>query len=259
VLILAVAVAMHLPLTPGEYVGMLAATALVAIGFALPLTLHGIRPPENHVSVPAQHRRWPIDALPFLAMALVGILLGEINTLLLGWLATPHEAGLFQPVARLAPVMVLPVQAAGMRFAPRVAELWEQGKLQEIAHLRRVFTLWTLALTILVAVALAAAGPWILAAFGRDFSASAPLLWIIAGAQIFNAACGPVGMLLTMRGRGNAALAGQLSGLAVSCALGVWLIPDRGAAGAAVAMAGGIVAWNVVMLAQLRAASGWNR
>lgn len=258
VLVLVVAAASAQPLAPGSYVAMLAATAFVATGLALPRTLRGIWPTRATNVDTAQVRRWRVEAMPFLAMALTGILLGEISTLLLGWLATPGEAGLFQPVARLAPVMVLPVQAAGMRFAPRIAELWEQGKLREIAHLRRVFTIWTLALTILVSVALAAAGPWILSAFGREFAGSAALLWIVAGAQIFNAACGPVGMLLTMRGRSNAALAGQLSGLAVSCALGVWLIPEHGAFGAAISMAGGIVAWNMVMLAQLRPASGRN-
>jgi O-antigen/teichoic acid export membrane protein len=256
---LSIAAATQLQLEPHGYVTALAVASLLALGASLPFTLRAI--PHAHMSAAAHSAagKWRSESMPFLAMALVGILLGEINTLLLGWLTTPREAGMFQPVARLAPVMVLPVQAAGMRFAPRVAELWEKGRLDQIRHLRRVFTIWTLALTALVSVSLAAAGPWILQAFGREFAGSAMLLWIVAGAQIFNAACGPVGMLLTMRGRSRAALAGQLAGLVVSSALGLWLIPDHGALGAAISMAGGIVAWNLVMLAQLRTASDGRR
>ncbi len=59
-------------------------------------------------------------------------------------------------------------------------------------------------------------------------------------------------MLLTTRGRTRAALAGQIAGLAASCGTGLWLIPEHGALGAAIAMAAGIVAWNVAMLTLLR-------
>src|SRR5690606_9427459 len=147
---------------------------------------------------------------------------------------------------------VLPVQAASMRFAPRIAELWERGRRDEIERLRRIFTYSTFTLTVCLALALVACGPLLMAAFGPEFEQSARLLWIVAVAQIFNAACGPVGMLLTMRGRTRAALSGQLAGLGVNCAIGLWLIGDYGAMGAAIAMAAGIVTWNLVMFVQVR-------
>lgn len=239
------------PLGTQTYVAAFALAAAAALAMSLPFTLRGI-PSGPAAPEAAEARRWRREAMPFLGMALTAILLGELNTLLLGLLATPHEAGLFQPVARLTPLMALPVQAAGMRFAPRIAELWERGETERIAQLRRTFTWSTTALTAATALALAAAGPWIMTAFGPEFADSAGLLWIVAAAQVFNAACGPVGTLLTMRGRTRAALNGQLAGLAVNFALGLWLIPAHGALGAAIAMAGGIVVWNVAMLLLLR-------
>ena len=197
-------------------------------------------------------------ALPFLGLGLTGILQGEINTLLLGWFAGPHETGLFQPIARLAPLMMLPVQAAGMRYAPRMAEFWQRGEVDRIRSVTATFTWTTSLLTLVIALAIAAAGPWLMGIFGPEFRQSAPLLWYIAAAQAFNAACGPVGMLLTMSGRSGGALAGQVAGLAVNATVGAALIPAHGAWGAVVAMTVGIVAWNVTMLMVTRARYGFD-
>ncbi|MGX7953492.1 oligosaccharide flippase family protein [Tsuneonella sp. HG249] len=200
-------------------------------------------------------RGWPSwggEAMPFLGISLVGILLGEINTLMLGWLTSAREAGLFQPVARLVPLMALPVQAAGMRFAPRVAELWALEDHQAIARLRWIFTWATTALTAAIVLTLVVTGPVLMQFFGAEFVSSARLLGIVGAAQIINAACGPVGMLLAMRGRARSVLAGQVAGLGASFTIGIWLIPSEGALGAALATAGGIVIWNFAMLALLR-------
>jgi O-antigen/teichoic acid export membrane protein len=246
-------------LVPQGYVGAFAAAALVALVLSLPWTFRGTRIRATARSDPAEGRRLRLEALPFFGIALLAILLGEINTLLLGWLATPHEAGLFQPVARFVPLMALPVQAASMRFAPRISELWARGDQHEIRRLSRIFTYTTLVLTILVSLAIGLGGPWLMAAFGPEFALSASLLWIAGAAQVISAACGPAGTLLTMGGRTRAAIAAQLAGLATNLVIGIWLIGDYGAMGAAIAMAGGTVAWSIAMLVSVRSASASRR
>ena len=233
---------------PQKYIAITAISASVAALVAYILTLRReIRsvPFRIDILAGAQIRQ----AMPFLGLALIGIAQGEINTLLLGALLGPQEAGLFQPIARLIPLMTLPVQAAAMRYAPIVSELWHAGETIRFERVTRLFTLWTSALTILLALGIAYTGNWILVLFGSEFSVGAELLWYMACAQIFNAACGPVGALLTMTGRSNAALAGQLAGLVVNLGLGLWLIPQFGLLGAVLAMSGGIVSWNVILLA----------
>lgn len=209
---------------------------------------------SNLHSLPTSHdltdRRASIAAaFPLLALGLCGVLQGEINTLLLGSIAGARETGLFQPIARLAPLLMLPVEAAGMRYAPRIAELWQRGEYGRVRSITRTFTWTTTVLTLLIGMAIAGTGRWLLLAFGTQFVEVAPLLWIIAVAQVFNAACGPVGMLLIMSGRSSAALAGQAAGLGANFALSVILIPTHGVLGATIAMAVGIIVWNLVMLA----------
>ncbi len=203
-------------------------------------------------------RDWGLASAPFLGTAVLGLLLGEVNTLLLGWLAGPGEAGLFQPLARIAPVMLIGLRAVGIRYMSRVSELWEKGDLGHLERVTRLVTVTTTLFAAATCAAILAFAPWILAAFGKEFTANISALGWFAAAQMFTAACGPVGMLLTMSGYTGKALLGQLLGLAANLALGMWLIPEHGAHGAAQAMAGGVVVWNLVMLWSVRRDLGFD-
>jgi O-antigen/teichoic acid export membrane protein len=134
-----------------------------------------------------------------------------------------------------------------MRYAPRIAELWEKGDRERIRLITKTFTWTTSLITLGVAVVTAATGPWLMWLFGPEFRQVAPLLWIVAVAQVFNAACGPVGTLLMMSGASGRALVGLVAGLVVNALVGILLIPAHGALGAVIAMVGGIFVWNFVM------------
>lgn len=192
------------------------------------------------------------SALPFLGLALTTILQAQALTLLLSALSGPFQTGVFQPVARLAPIMALATQAAIMRYGPRIAELYQAGEFDTLRRITRTFTWTTTLLTTLTALAIAGAGPWIMLAFGSEFVDGAGLLWIIAAAQIFNALCGPVGTLLAMTGHGRSALAGQIAGVALLAAIAVALLPAYGALGATIAMAAGLVFNNLWQLVAVR-------
>lgn len=203
-------------------------------------------------------RHWAGAASPFLAMALLGALGGEVNTLLLGWFAGPAEAGLFQPVARIAPILLIALQAVAVPFAPRIATLWEQGEIDRLHKTTWLVTLTTTGATIVICTAVVVAGPVILSAFGKAFVMAAGTLFIVAIAQVFNSACGPVGMLLSMTGYQGVVVRGQIAGLTANLLLGFWLIPDAGVTGAALAFAGNVVVWNLFMLAAVKRILGFD-
>jgi O-antigen/teichoic acid export membrane protein len=219
---------------------------------------------RNELSIlPSPHRttearRYIVNALPFLGIGLTGLFDGEINTLVLGWFASPHETGLFQPLMRLTAVLAMPIAVTEMRFAPRIAELWERRETDRLRSVTLTFTLTTWLLTSGIALVIAATGPWLLWAFGPAFRETAPLLWMIAAAQVFNSACGPVGILLMMSGKSSWALAGRIGGLAVNATLGILLIPIYGVWGAAFAVATSIVVWNVALLAMTKVHCGFD-
>lgn len=251
-LVLVASIAWATPIGPADYL----VTALMAALFAGFVSLVWLWRTKLRVLPKSEVRNSLRDiglkSVPFLGLALSAIVQTELLTVMLAVLSGPYETGLYQPVARLVPLLMLPVEAAGMRYAPRMAELHRMGEMDRMRRITWTFTWTTALLTALFGITVAAAGPWILAVFGREFVASAPLLWIIVAAQIFNASCGPVTMLLAMTGHSRTALWGQLAGLAVIGFSGVLLIADRGAMGAAMAMAIGIVFTNVCQWISVR-------
>lgn len=233
-------------------VGLVAAT-VAAVSFWVTLS-RGV--PATPVVV--SHRPWAWAAAPFLAMTALGVLGGEMNTLLLGWLSGPRETGLFQPVARIAPVMLIGLQAVSVPFAPRVAALWEQSETERLRKITWMVSVTTTAVTIVTCAALVGLAPLIFLAFGKVFLVTTGAVLVVAAAQILNAACGPVGMLLSMTGHQWISAACQFGGLVVNTVLGFWLIPQSGAHGAAIAYAGGIAGWNLLMLGAVRRVLGFD-
>ncbi len=191
-------------------------------------------------------------AAPFFAISVIGLLGAEINTILLALWTTPEQTGLFQPIARITPLLLLAMQAISVRYGPRISELRAAGESARLARVTRQVTVSTTGFTLVAAVLLLGFAQPILGLFGPEFVVVAPALWWIAGAQLFNAACGPVGLLLSMSGQATRTVLPQLFGLLVNILVGAWLIPAMGAEGAAIAMAAGIVSWNLAMLISVR-------
>ncbi|MFD1343971.1 oligosaccharide flippase family protein [Litorisediminicola beolgyonensis] len=225
------------------------AVALIATFFALRVAMHF---KETEKIIHPRICKVASQAAPFFAGSLLALLLSEINTLMLAWWAGPEETGLFQPIARITPLIILGVQAAGVRYAPRVSELWVKGEKERLTAVTRKFTFITTTFAVATAVFITASGEFILGLFGKPFSANSTALWWVSGAQIINSACGPVGMLLTMTGKASLTILPQVGALAVNCVLGWLFISGHGVVGAAIAMSGGIVVWNLGMLAIVR-------
>jgi O-antigen/teichoic acid export membrane protein len=195
-----------------------------------------------------RRREWWSAAGPFLVLSLFGILATEFTTLLLGWLTNPAETGLFQPIARLTPFMLIGMQAIVIPYSSRVAELWERGETDRLKDITAKATIAATASALVTCVAIIGFGSTILSAFGPDFSIIAPALWWVAAAQVFSAACGPVTELLTMTKYEWAATKAQAAALGVTTIVGLAAIPHYGAHGAAMSLAAGIVVWNCIML-----------
>lgn len=201
---------------------------------------------------PREAQDWWRGAAPYLGTALAQTLHLSLATLLLGLMAGALEVGLFQPIARIAPLLLIPAQAAAMQFAPRVAGLWERGEHAALQMAARNCARLAFGLTLLMALALIPAGPLILRAFGPAFMEGAPMLLLVAAAQLFAALLGPTGWILAMTGREPRQLAIYLAALAVQALLALWLIPQWGAWGATVALCGGIATLPVLQYWQVR-------
>jgi O-antigen/teichoic acid export membrane protein len=190
--------------------------------------------------------RWLAASLPFLTVALLGVAATEMNTLLLGAISGPRDAGLYQPIARIAPLMPLAKEAIEMPLAPRIAAFWESGNRLELGRLIRRATIASTFATTLVVIAILLASPFIFAAFGHEFEAVRTYLYWVAAAHITNAVFGPSAVLLAMAGDMRRRIQAQAVTLAVQAVLTLTLVPLLGVKGAAIALSLQIVAWASV-------------
>jgi O-antigen/teichoic acid export membrane protein len=232
--------------------------SVAALGFAA-VILRRILPAEHlKRRAPLETRKHFRNAASFFAMSVAIILQANGITLLLTWLSGPEQAGLFQPVAFLAPIMVIGLDTITMPLAPRIAHLWELGDVARLRKTLRTAMLVATAITVCVIAGILVLGPFILGAFGKEFVAVQPALLWIACAQMINAASGHVDSLLAMTSHQRDVLKCQIMQLLVNLGLGVMLIPGLGAQGAAISLAGGIVIFNAGALFYARKRLGFD-
>jgi len=241
--------------TVGFMTLVLAAACLAALLAAISLA-RSVRTLAPTKITEVQSRHWGRAAAPFLAIFVLGIIGTEANTLILGWLAGPAEAGLFQPVARLVPIMLIANEALAMPLAPRIAARWEERDLDGIRHLFRLATRFATVVTAIVVLGLVLLAPLIFSAFGREFLVNAHLVLWIGMAQLVSAGTGQAALLLTMAGAMRLRILVQGLMLLVQLGLGLVLIGPFGAAGAALALVGAILVWSILNWLFARVALG---
>jgi O-antigen/teichoic acid export membrane protein len=189
---------------------------------------------------------WMRKASPFLALALFGIVGTEISTLLLGWLSGPREAGLYQPIAKLAPIMLLANYSIEAALAPRIVQKWHEGDRAGLQRLIRRSAIASTIVTAAITGMILIASTYILRAFGRDFTIYRDYLYWIGAAQLVNAALGSSPLLLAMVGNMRPRLQAQAATLIVQSGLCIALIPSLGAAGAAISLTAAILVWTIL-------------
>ena len=181
------------------------------------------------------------SGMPILQTNLLNMTLGPLTTMLLGALGSSASVALFAVAFRTALLTRFAVMAINAIAAPKFAALHGRADGAALARTsRRSSLLVTLASLPMLACFLLFPG-WTMGLFGAGFADSAELLVILALGQATAVLSGPVGHLLMMSGNArhwrNASL---MSGL-LCVALNLALIPAYGPAGAAIAVAAGIV------------------
>lgn len=230
--------------TTTEIITLILAAAGLGAGLAVFSLARTLRTLPRAGRPKTDPHRWGRSAAPFFAIFVLGVVGTEAGTLILGWLAGPKEAGLFQPVARLAPIMLIANEAIAMPLAPRLAACWEKRDLRRIRHLCWLATRFATLGTVAVVLGMVLLAPLIFSAFGKEFLVNTHLLLWVGLAQIMNTATGPAAHLLAMAGAMRLRIAAQGLTMVVQLGLGLALIGPFGAEGAAIALVSAILVWG---------------
>ena len=188
--------------------------------------------------------------LPFVGLASLGALTSQLGTLMVGLISTEEATAAYRVGERLALLVSLPLLVMNAVISSSIVRSHRSKDTASLrATLLRARKL-SLLMAIPIVVIFVLFGERVLELlFGESYVSSAyPVLIILAGAQLVNVACGPVGLALTMTGHERTVFRAQL----LSSVFAILLLPpaisSSGATGAAIVMALALIFWNVCLL-----------
>ena len=183
---------------------------------------------------------------PLIVYVAAWLLLGAYDVLLLGWMSTPAETGVYAIAKRLAALLAVPLLAVNAAVPAAAARHFRAGELDDYETVVRDAGRWCFLASGILAVVLIAHGREVLAWFGPRYVAGYPVLVAVTLGQFVQSASGPTGQLLNMVGRHRHLVLATIASLVIGVALGVPGIRLYGALGAAVATALSLTLWNVL-------------
>jgi O-antigen/teichoic acid export membrane protein len=171
----------------------------------------------------------------------------DIGSPRLGLAGNTRDAGIFAVAFGMAILTAMPRMAVATVFAPTVSALFARGDQAGLQSLSAKAACLSLLGTTCSAIPLLLLAQPLLAWFGRDFVAGAPIVKILVLGQVLAAVCGPQQHLITMTGheRTGAAMLAICAGSSfIICIL---MIGSLGMTGVALVMTVALIAWNVAM------------
>ncbi len=232
--------AFHLP--------VLAYVVSVLIACSITLTwwirLHGF---DGAVPISFAHvwRRFR-DVTPFAVVQLSSIVMGSLETLLLGFFSHAESVALYAAALRLVLIMNFVLIAVNSVLAPRMAAAHARGDESALRRAMREATLISLLLSSPLGLLYLLRPAWVLGLFGADFVAASQALVVLTLGQCVSLLCGPVMLALQMCGQERAQQKIVLLTLLLVFLLGCWLVPRWGVMGAAWSATSGMVMLNVL-------------
>jgi O-antigen/teichoic acid export membrane protein len=164
------------------------------------------------------------------------------------------EVGVYGAVLRAAQSLFLFLTSVSLTFSPFVADLHHRGEREQLDHLYKQVSRWTLAATIPVLLVLAVVPGPVLRIFGGEFVEGDTALRILIVGMIVPVMVGTVGFILIMAGRTGWDLLIYLGGFAIDVGLALLVArPEAlGIRGAALAQAATLTFTAVARLLLVR-------
>jgi O-antigen/teichoic acid export membrane protein len=201
-------------------------------------------------------RAWLGSALPFMLIGSANVINLQMDRVMLGSMAGAEEVGIYAIAARNAALVEMFVVAVNIALAPDVAERFAK---QDLAQLQKVVT-GVARLVFLCSVPAALFmflfGPFVLGLFGATFVAGESVLGLLILAHLPAAFAGSAGLILSMTGHQNRAVAPVVASSVSNVALNLLLIPRYGMLGAAVATLASSLVWRTLLAYHVVRATG---
>jgi O-antigen/teichoic acid export membrane protein len=194
-----------------------------------------------------------VFSIPLVISTLLSRLLTRTDTLMLGYLRSSAEVGLYSAAFPLASALVLVLSSFGFMYLPVASRLDAADKRDEIDAIYKLTTKWIFILTFPGFLTLVAfPGDVIATLFGPEYAPASTALLILAVGFFTRAAFGRSRETISALGYTTYLLVTNVFAFVLNVGLNLALIPRYGAEGAAVASAVSFVGLNLAVFAFLR-------
>lgn len=194
---------------------------------------------------------WP---RAFGQIAQVGI--QRVDIILVALWLSPTEAAVYAAASRFLIFGQLAANAIGTAVQPRISALAATSDTGALKALYRTSTAWVMFATWPFYLTFVVQADSLMRLFGSEYARGALVLQILSAAMLIATACGAVDAVLLMAGKSTWTMINAWMALIINVGLNIWLTPELGILGAALAWVAAICANNVVPLIQAKVGIG---
>jgi O-antigen/teichoic acid export membrane protein len=192
-------------------------------------------------------KAWCLAVLPIMGAQGLALLIAQIDVLMLSWFHPLAEVGIYRVALQFGLLCGLGYTAINMVMSQKFAHAIAADDRKMLARAAKSAARLAFGATCAMAILLLLiAKPLIAIAFGAEFGAAFVPLVILLGTQIVNALFGLPRGLLLMAGHERLIMWTSLAALALALLLGILLIPQFAATGAAISVLVPVILLNVV-------------
>jgi O-antigen/teichoic acid export membrane protein len=197
-------------------------------------------------------------SFPMMITAFSFLIMGYLDTLMLGMFSTTGNVGIYNIAVRLASLTSFILFALNVIAAPKFAELYwskKRGDLETVVRFTSKLAFWFSFPILLVYLLFPS---FFMGIFGAEFAKGRYALVFLALGQFMNSTAGLVGPYLNMTGKQKAFRNIVLLAALIDIALCYLLIPRFGINGAAIATMTSLFFWNITSVIVIKKADGIN-
>lgn len=180
-------------------------------------------------------REWASVSLPIFLVEGFFFLLMNTDVLLVGYFMSPHDVAIYFATVKTLAVAHFVYFAVKAGSAQQYSQYLSAGDNEGLARFVTASVSWTFWPTLAMALLMLVVGKPMLMLFGEGFTEGFDLVYILILGVIARASVGPAESLLNMSGNQNVCAGVYAVTLAINIGLNIWLIPQMGLKGAAIA------------------------
>jgi len=250
--LIGVAIAFGLGYSLSGVLVALVASTVASAGLGLYLVARLVPALFDGVSATYQVRSLLVFSAAAFGSSLASLMLDQADRLMLGFLATSEDVGVYNAAALLATQVRFVLTAVSATFTPVISDLYHKGHLEELQRLFATTTRWIITLSLPVVLVLLLFPEELLGLYGPDFRVGASMLLVLAPAMFINGGVGAAGLMLQMSDHERIALANNVLLAVLNVVLNWWMITAYGPIGAALATGLSVALVNLLKLAEVR-------